>query len=372
MRLVLVTQVLDERDAVLGFVPRWVRGLASRVERLRVIALAAGDVADLPANVDLRVLGRRGSLRRWLRYRAFLAEAFGRDRFDTLLTHMVPRYSTLAEGSARRHRAGHFLWYTHKGVDSRLLAAVRRVDAVFTASAESMRAPCSAKVVTGHGIDLEHFRPAPEGEGAPVLLSVGRLTPSKDPLTVLEALGRLRAGGVDARLEWAGGGLAPGDAAYERAVREAIERLGLSGAVQLLGAVPYRQVPPLYARAAVFVSASRTGSVDKVVLEAMASARPVVTCNESFPALFAELGPEAEDLLFPVGDAAALAERVAGHLARPVQERARLGARLRALVERDHEVDALMARLVNEMEARRGDRLERARGARAAGGRGAP
>lgn len=370
MRLLFVTQVLDGGDAVLGFVLRWVQGLAGRVERLRVIALAAGDLAGLPPNVELRVLGRRGSLRRWLRYRSFLAEAFGRDGFDTLLTHMVPRYSTLAEGLARRHGAGHFLWYTHKAVDARLLAAVKSVDAVFTASPESMRAPCAAKVVTGHGIDLAHFPPAPQVEGAPLLLSVGRLSPSKDPSTVLEALARLRERGVDARLEWAGGGLVESDADTERAVRAAVERLGLAGTVRLLGAVPYRDVPALYARAALFVSASRTGSVDKVVLEAMASERVVVTCNEAFPPLFAELGAEAEHLSFPAGDAGALAERLAWHLARPLAERARLGARLRAIVARDHEVEGLMARLVAEMQARRGDRFARARGARTAGGRG--
>ena len=39
----------DRRDAVLGFVSRWVRGLAANVEALRVIALEVGDTSDLPA-----------------------------------------------------------------------------------------------------------------------------------------------------------------------------------------------------------------------------------------------------------------------------------------------------------------------------------
>ena len=127
MNLVLVTQVLDRQDAVLGFVVRWVEGLASRVGKLRVVALEVGDVSGLPDNVDVRVLGRRGYLGRYLRYRGILKEAFADDGFDTLLTHMVPRYSTLAEGLARRHKVGHFLWYTHKGVDKRLTRAVEVV-----------------------------------------------------------------------------------------------------------------------------------------------------------------------------------------------------------------------------------------------------
>lgn len=354
MKLVFVTQVLDGGDAVLGFVTRWVSGLATRVERLRVIALEAGDLAGLPDNVDVRVLGRAGTITRYFRYRGFLREAFERDGFDTLLTHMVPRYSTLGDRPARRRGAGHFLWYTHKGVDGRLRRAVRVVDAVFTASAESMRVDTPNKVVTGHGIDVRHFAPSAEPPGPPRLLSVGRLTPAKDPLTVLDALARVRAAGHDARLDWAGGALASGDEAFGAAVRARLDELALQPFVSFHGAVPYRDVPALYAGASVFVSASRTGSVDKVVLEAMASGRPVVTCNESFPPIFAELGDEAAGLVFPHGDGAALGARVAALLEAGPAARTSLGARLRGIVERGHEVDALMGRLVAEMTARRG------------------
>lgn len=349
MRLVLVTQVLDAGDAVLGFVPRWVAGLAARCEAVRVIALEVGDVAGLPDNVDHRVLGRRGTVRRWLRYRRYLAEAFGAG-FDTLLTHMVPRYSTAAAGPARRAGAGHFLWYTHKGVDRRLRRAVRVVDRVFTASDASMRVATPKKEVTGHGIDVAHFVTDRPPATPPRLLSVGRLTPSKDPLTLLEALARLRGEGRDVSLDWAGGALAAGDDAYGRGVRARLEALGLADAVRLRGPVPYRDIPALYRDATLFVSGSRTGSVDKVVLEAMAAGRPPVTCNESFPPILAELGPDAAELVYEPGDVSGLTARLGRLLDRTPAERASLGGRLRGIVERDHEVDALMGRLVERME----------------------
>ncbi|TDJ76407.1 MAG: glycosyltransferase [Planctomycetota bacterium] len=350
MKLLFVTQVLDGGDAVLGFVVRWVQGLAARCERVRVIALEVGDLSALPSNVDVRVLGRKGRLGRYFRYQRFLSEAFEAEGFDTLLSHMVPRYSTAAARSAARHGVGHFLWYTHKGVDARLRKAVTVVDKVFTASPESMRVETPKKVVTGHGIDLEHF--AMDGappDGPPRLLAVGRLTPAKDPHTLLAALALLVARGRDVHLDLVGGGLAAGDSAFGDEVRARIAEEGLSGRVTLHGAVPYRDVPAAYRRATVFVSTSLTGSVDKVVLEAMAAARPVVTCNESFPPLFAELGEDAARLAFQQGDAAELAQRIEGLLDLDGQERAALGGRLRGIVARDHEVDALMARLVAEM-----------------------
>jgi glycosyltransferase involved in cell wall biosynthesis len=354
VRLLFLTQVLDRGDAVLGFVHRWVAGLARRCERVRVIALAVGDTRGLPENVDSREVGRSGNALRWLRYRRFLKEAFGQDSFDTVLAHMVPRYTLLAAGQARKHGARQFLWYTHGTVDERLERAEREVEAIFTASPESLRLETSKRVVTGHGIDLEHFDDRGElPDEPPRLLSVGRLTPAKDALTLVAALGLLAERGLDVGLDLVGGGLAAGDDKYEQLVRNEVARLGLERRVAFHGSVPYLDIPARYRSAFALVSASKTGSVDKVVLEAMACRRPVATCNDAFPRLFAGLGADAARLTFPQGDSRALADRVQGLLSMPAPERAALGGRLRDLVRRDHEVDALMGRLCELMGARR-------------------
>jgi len=337
VKLLFLTQVLDRRDAVLGFVSRWVCGLSACCERVRVIALEVGDTAGLPASVDWREVGRRGRVGRFLRYRRFLNEALRTDGFDTVLAHMIPRYSLVARGPARRHGARSFLWYTHAGVDRRLRRAVDRVEKVFTASPESLRVDTPKKVVTGHGIDLEHFAGGDSAlpEMPPRLLSVGRLTPSKDPLTV--------------ELDRVGAGLVEGDRDYRERVVAGIGEGGVRAVTHLHGAVPYVEIPGWYRRATVVVNASSTGSLDKVCLEAMASRRPVLSCNDGAAELFAELGEVGSALCFPRGDAEALADRCEGVLARPWPERLALGERLRAIVARDHEVDVLMRRLVREM-----------------------
>lgn len=352
MKLVFLTQVLDREDAVLGFVVRWLSGLAARCERVRVVALEVGDTGGLPANVDWVEIGRRGTLRRWLRYRRALADALGRDGFDTLLAHMVPRYALLARGPARRHGRPLYLWYTHAGVDRRLRAAERVVDGIFTVNRASLRLETDKRIETGHGIDLAHFDVAPVPPGPVRLLAVGRRTPAKDPLTLIRALGALCARGIEVELDLVGGALAAGDPAYGESVRAQIASLGLERAVHLFDDVPYGDIPARYAACTLLVSASRTGSVDKVVLEAMAARRPAITCNEAFDDVFASLGPDAAALHFPHGDAQALAQRVDALLARTPAQRAELGERLRAIVRRDHEVDALMEKLVRRMEVR--------------------
>ncbi len=350
MKLLFLTQVIDADDAVLGFVPRWIEGLAARCERVRIVALEAGNVSTLPANVDVRVVGRKGTITRWLRYRSILSEAFVTDGFDTVLAHMVPRYALLAAGPAKRAHARLYLWYTHASVDSRLRRAISRVEKVFTASSESLRLDTDKRVVTGHGIDLRHFENRAGGPAVPNrLMAVGRLTKAKDPITVLAALSILVARGHDLYLDLVGGGLTVEDEAYMRAIQEAIEVGGVSARVHLPGEVPYRDIASWYARSSVVVNSSLTGSVDKVVLEGWASSRPVVSCNEAIPPLLAELGSAANDFCFERRSAVSLADRVERILARSPSERAALGEQLRAIVARDHEVDRLMERLYMEM-----------------------
>jgi glycosyltransferase involved in cell wall biosynthesis len=350
VKLVFLTQSFDESDAVLGFVPRWVAGLARRCERVRVIALSAGAVRDLPPNVDVRAVGRSGTLLRWWRYKAYLREALARDGFDTVLAHMVPRYSLLARGPARRHGARTFLWYTHAAVDARLERAVASVEKVFTASSGSLRVDTGKRVVTGHGIDLDHFQQRGEGTAQPArIVSVGRLTPSKDPLTILDALARLRASGHDVFLDLVGGGRTVQDVEYGRRIAERIEAHALAPYVNQPGEITYAEIPRWYERASVVVNASSTGSLDKVVLEAFATGRPAVSCNDAQAPLVEELGALGRELVFARGDAADLARRIEYWLALAPDERTRAGARLRALVARDHEVEQLCARLVREM-----------------------
>jgi glycosyltransferase involved in cell wall biosynthesis len=352
VKLLFLTQVIDANDAVLGFVPRWIEGLAAHCERVRVVALEAGDTRALPANADVRVVGRTGVVGRYLRYRKILREALNDDGFDVVLAHMVPRYALVAAGPARRSGARLYLWYTHATVDARLLRAEKVVERVFTASPESLRLDTPRKVVTGHGIDLDHFDHRDEEPAHPTrMLAVGRLTRSKDPMTVMEALSILVAEGRDLRLDLVGGTLTVQDKEYETQVRERAARADIKDRVVLRGSVPYRDVARLYASASVVINSSHTGSLDKVVLEAMASRRPVLSCNEAVPPVLASLGSaRVEALSFAQGDASDLARKVARVLDMPREERKLLGEDLRAIVARDHEVDALMKRLVVAME----------------------
>jgi glycosyltransferase involved in cell wall biosynthesis len=352
LKLLFLTQRFDALDAILGFVPRWIVALSRHCERLRVVALDAGEVAGVPSNVEVCAVGRGNRVLRYFRYRSVLRQALLRERFDAVLAHMVPRYALLAAPLVRRSHARLFLWYTHGTVDERLERALDEVEAVFTASGESMRGAADKRIVTGHGIDLEHFSSAGRLPESPArLLVVGRLTPRKDPRLAVEALDLCLQRGADLLLDLVGDVLAGGDGAYRDALAEEVDRRGLSARVRWHGAVPYPSVNELYRACTLLVHPSRTGSLDKVVLEAMACERPIVSCNEATRTLLAELGSSADSMLFEPGDAPGLARRIEALLARPEGERAQLGARLRAIVANGHEVESLAAKLAAHMGA---------------------
>src|SRR4029079_13787429 len=109
--------------------------------------------------------------------------------------------------------------------------------------------------------------------------------------------------------------------AYLEKLRELTITLGLHEQVSFREGVAHQAVAPLYQQSTLFLSASRTGSLDKAVLEALACGRPVITCNEASVDFF---GPSGERYLFRPGDDAGLADRLATELAAdPISRRAR-------------------------------------------------
>lgn len=349
MRLLVVTQVLDRDDPVLGFAHEWMRALSRHVERLIVVPLKAGR-HELPDNVEVRSLGKErghgtaGVLREFWRV---VGGACRRREVDAILAHMVPRYAVYAAPFALATGVRLFLWYTHKGVDWSLRAAEPLVEKAFTASELSFRLPSRKKVVTGHGIDVAHFCADPLRATTHDIAVVGRIAPAKDPKTLVEALGILDRSGRKVTVLLAGDTLLESHDTYSREIFDRVAELGLADRFESLGAVPHSRVKDVFLAAPLFVTPSLTGSVDKTVLEAMACERVVITCNESFQEV---LGPLAERLLFPAGDAAALAARIRAMLDLPAREREALGAELRRIVVAHHDLEKLAARLVEEME----------------------
>lgn len=348
MTILMVTRKLDPSDWLAGFAYDWVCALAARVGRLLVITLQPGPEATL-ANVAMQRMRRDEWDGRILTlmgfHRAIREWGVGADVF---FAHMNPEYALLCAPYARMWGKPLIFWYTHGSISWRLRLACRLSHLVLTASRESCRIERTNVRVVGHGINVDRFAyspPADAGstEGPAVLLSVGRISPAKRIEVLIDALRILRSKGVPCVLRIAGGPGSRAQELYAEQLRVRAHQQGLSDGVQWLGPVSHGSIVHQYHHAAVVLSASQTGSVDKVILEAMSCGRPVVTSNPAFREV---LGSHADRLVFRDGDSRDLAERVVGVLR---EDRATLGRELREIVVRNHSLDRLMDRVTGMM-----------------------
>jgi len=359
MRLLLVTPKVDPYDDLFGHVNGWATALAQRVERLYVVALWPGR-PKLPANTRFATLGKAadeggaGGLvdrARWLgRLQRIVARLCLRGEVDAVLAHMGPVFAVAAAPITRLAGRPTFLWYAHGHVSPMLRLAHALVDGVGTSTPEGFRIASPKLTISGQGIDLERFHPPTETPQVERLLSVGRFSPVKDYGTLLDALALpALASRTDLAVELLGGVHSASEASYLEGLREQARRLGLDDRVCFREGLAHAAMASAYQRATQFASTSRTGSLDKAVLEAAACGLPPIVCNPAFRDLFGQAWPA---LSFAPGDATALAETLATWLDHSPAERRSLTGSLRAEIERSHSVDHWADAVVSMIERR--------------------
>jgi len=161
------------------------------------------------------------------------------------------------------------------------------------------------------GLDLERFAPGDTAaarqalglnHNGPLIVSVRGFEAIYNPALQLEAFARVRARREDARFLF--------KYSVERvpsAIRVLIDRLGIEGAVTMLGNVPPDRMADVYRAADVVVSVPSSDSSPRSVWEALACGRPVVVSD--LPWAREELEDGRHALLAPL-DAAAVAEAI--------------------------------------------------------------
>jgi glycosyltransferase involved in cell wall biosynthesis len=352
MRVLMITQVVDLDNPVLGFTHTWVNALARRVEQLHVVTLAAGK-HNLADNVVLHTYGppgmRHNRLNRWWFYNRCFASLILGAQVDVVFVHMIPRWVIMVAPYARIRHVPIVLWYVHRQVTFQLKLAHWLATRVVTASSESCRLKSEKVVVLGHGIDTELFRPVPDIQPTPrSVIAVGRLAPIKDYETLIHAAHILVHGRE--QQDWRFTIVGEADAAtanYADKLHALVADLGLQAHVTFVGAVPNYMMPALYQSHFASVNLCPTGGMDKVVLESLACGTPAIVCNRTFTTL---LGENAGRLLFREGDAEDLATKLEVLATSPSTEHLALGQQLRAAVVREHSVERLMDSIVNILE----------------------
>ena len=234
-----------------------------------------------------------------------------------------------------------------------ICAAAEFVAAETDYSRDLLRQRCPNSAAKIHrvynGIDLERF-PAPRscnGNRIPRIVSVGRLVAFKGFDDLIDACAELARRRIDFVCDIIG------DGPLRETLQAKIEQLDLASRVNLLGSLSQGAVLEKLQAADIFALASTTdaqGATDvfpTVILEAMASARPVVSTRlAGIPELVVD---GQTGMLAPPGDSTALAQALE-QLLRDPELRLRFGHAGRARIEQHFRIEQTVAPLIEMLE----------------------
>ncbi|MEK7076390.1 MAG: glycosyltransferase family 4 protein [Patescibacteria group bacterium] len=299
--LLIVTQKVDKDDQLLGFFIDWVSRFAQKFGKITILCLEKGEF-NLPSNVRVLSLGKdrgAGKLKQLFTF-YFLLFTLQKD-YDAVFVHMNPIWVVLGGLSWRMMNKKIFLWYTHKSVTWKLKLAEKLANTIFTASSESFRLPSKKIIVTGHGIDTELFKPMIITDTEPrittdkisgnqalnpresviKILSIGRIAEVKNYETLVRAAKILKDKDIGFSITMIGEPALKKDFVYEQKLKSLIDELGLRADFNFLGKINHRDLPLYYQSHNLFIHLSKTGSLDKAILEAMACGMNVLSSSDS-------------------------------------------------------------------------------------------
>src|SRR3989338_8139052 len=289
MKLLIITQKVDINDDNLGFFHGWLKKLAQKAD-IFVIANYVGKY-DLPSNVKIFSLGKEigvGKLVKIFKYQWFLLKLL--PRVDGVFFHMCPEYVLGAHLWPKIFRKKTLLWYAHKSVNWKLRLAEKLVDKIFTPSRESFRLPSKKLEITGHGIDMDKFKPAEtKKDGSKFkIISVGRISPVKNYEIMISAAEILKNKNFNFNIRVAGAQILENDKIYFEKLKNLIKEKKLEDIIKFVGPIPNKDIAEFYQNGDLFVNLSDTGSLDKAVIEAMACGLKILTSNEAFKDILPE------------------------------------------------------------------------------------
>ncbi|MDO8496908.1 MAG: glycosyltransferase family 4 protein [bacterium] len=344
MKLLIITQKVDKNDQLLGFFIDWIRKFSEKFEKVTVLCLEKGEF-NLPDNVEVISLGKdRGYLKiRQLSTFYFLLSTL---KYDAVFVHMNPIWVVLGGLPWKLLNKKTFFWYTSGGITTKLKLAEKSADVIFTASKESFRLLSNKVIVTGHGIDTRLFQPGeklkvnpPTGGERLTILSVGRMSPVKNYETLVAAAKILKDKGIDFKVTMVGEAPLDSDTRYLTSLKLKVKSLKLEDNFHFVGKVSHKDLPQYYQSHGVFIHLSKTGSLDKTILEAMACGMKVLSSNDSARSFL------SSELLFNESDPPELADKIVAIKDRPTD------LALREYVIINHNLDALIekiSRIINQ------------------------
>jgi len=266
---------------------------------------------------------------------------------------MIPMFAVMGWPILKIWNIPIVLWYAHGKSPLTLKIAEKCVKKIVTSSVSGCHLSSKKIEIIGQGIDINRFKSPSniKNRKTITILTIGRISRIKKLETLLKAISILKKRRPDfpqISLLIIGKELTIEDCKYKKELEKLIQNMGIAQDVLFAGAVPFKEIEKTYLECDIFVNTSKTNSVDKVVLEAMACEIPVLTSNIAFKEIFTS---EQEKIcMFPENDPNALSNKLEEFVLKSREERKRIGESLRDTIKHGHSLEQLSKRIVTVLQ----------------------
>lgn len=287
MKLLIITQKVDENDPLLGFFHRWIEEFAKHCESVIVICLEEGEY-NLPKNVRVLSLGKeacRSNIRYIVLFYKYIWNL--RKEYDKIFVHMNQEYVLLGWKLWKLLGKKIYLWRNHAQGSFWTHCAVWVSDKVFCTSPQSFTARFKKTRIMPVGIDTDFFRPDESIERMPnSILFLGRISPVKKVLKFIDWVKGTRY------IATIAGPILPKDEEYGKRVKQ-----NLNDKIRFIGPVTQDEALKLYQSHETYVNMTPAGSLDKTILEAAACETLVKVENPDLEFLEGKEGKELRNFV---------------------------------------------------------------------------
>ena len=196
-------------------------------------------------------------------------------------------------------------------------------------------------VIKGSGVDLSVYRPSPEPEGLPVVMLASRMLWDKGVAQFVEAARILKSEGVQARFALAGDSDPDNPAAIPQ---EQLDVWKDSGDVEWWGLQESQKMPEVLAKSHIVCLPSYREGIPRILIEAAASGRPIVTTDA--PGCRELVRPGENGMIVPSRDIASLANALRFLIENP-ETRVAMGNNNRQVAVQEYSQELVIAQFMS-------------------------
>lgn len=350
MNLLIITRKVDQQDDRTSFFVDWILEFAKHIDKLFIICQELGDTTGLPQNVEIYSLGKEKGKNKIKQLFLLIYHLIALlPKTNGVFSHMMPIYALLAGPWCKIYKKKLVQWYTHKKVSPTLYTTSLFVDEYITASPASFRMKTNKPVhIWGHGININKFKINNTPHNKFIILSVGRISPVKNIDLLIEAIKNIKLNEPELRnnllTQIIGSPGLPSQNNYYLDLIKYSSTNELNSLINFLGPLPQNEIIQYYQNCDLFINLSETGSIDKVVLEAMACGKIILTSNEAFKSIL------PSKLYLEKNEANLIVKKIKEVYRLDKNTQIELGNQMRNIVEKKHNLENLIKKIIELYE----------------------